>query len=213
MNEPSSRARCRRPMKAVFRRVAALTALALLAACSHPAPKAATSPPPGAAPAPGSPSPGDPTTSPTDVPIHVQSEGHVSDSQTTVEHGRQRPLYEILALSDVGDRTASGEERVTFDQAHITFHAPDGNRLIADAPRATVEDRTKEVLMSGGVRAQTQDGAILTCRTLRYDGRTERLHGEGDVRLTSAQGFVLTGDRFDGNVRLDQIHMTRGNAR
>jgi hypothetical protein len=154
-----------------------------------------------------------PAASPTDVPIHVESQGHVSDEQTVVEHGRQRPLYEILALSDVGDRSANGDERVTFDQAHITFHAADGNRLVADAPRATVDDRTKEVVMSGGVRARTQDGAVLTCSTLRYDGRTERLHGEGDVRLTSAQGFVFTGDRLDGNVRLDHIHITKGDAR
>jgi len=148
-----------------------------------------------------------------DVPIHVESQGHVSDEQTVLEHGRQRPLYEILALSDAGDRSANGEERVTFDQAHITFHAADGNRLVADAPRATVEDRTKEVVMSGGVRARTQDGAVLTCSTLHYDGRTERVHGEGDVRLTSAQGFVFTGDRLDGNVRLDHLHITKGNAR
>jgi len=191
-------------MDVLFRRVAALAAVALLAACAHAGPGAGASPAAVAFAAPAN--------SPTEVPIHVQSEGP-SDSQFKVEHGRQRRLYEILALSNVGERTASGEEHGTFDQAHITFHGADGNVLIADAPRATVEDRTKQVLMSGGVRAQTQDGAILTCRTLRYDGRTERLHGEGDVRLTSAQGFVLAGDRFDGNVRLDQIHMTRGNAR
>jgi len=177
-------------------------AVAALTACAQrgPAAGAAASPPAYAA-------------SPTDVPIHIESQGHVSDEQTVVTHGRRRQLYEILALSDAGDRSANGDERVTFDQAHITFHAADGTRLIADAPRAMVEDRTKEVLMSGGVRARTQDGAILTCRTLHYDGRTERLHGEGDVRLTSAQGFVFTGDRFDGNIRLDHIHMTRGNAR
>jgi len=188
-------------MEVVFRRVCALTAVWLLAACAHTGPSSPAGP---ASPA----GPG----APTDEPIHVQSEAP-SDAQTTMEHGRLRRLYEIRALSNVGDRTASGDERGTFDQAHITFHAADGNLLIADAPRATVEHGTKEVLMSGGVRAQTQSGAVLTCRTLRYDGRTERLHGEGDVRLTSPDGFVLTGDRFDGNVRLDRIHMTKGNAR
>jgi hypothetical protein len=188
-------------MRAASRRVLIVLAAAALAACARNRPAAGSAASPVA------------VAAPTDVPIHVESMGNVSDEQTVVTHGRRRQLYEILALSDVGDRSANGDERVTFDQAHITFHAADGTRLVADAPRATVEDRTKTVLMSGGVRARTQDGAILTCSTLHYDGRTERLHGEGDVRLTSAQGFVFTGDRFDGNVRLDRIHMTRGNAR
>jgi hypothetical protein len=188
-------------MSCVPRRVLAALAAAAVGACAHAGPAAS----PARAPR--------PPAAATELPIHVESEGHVSDAQTVIEHGRQRPLYEILALSDVGDRSANGDERVTFDQAHITFHTADGNRLIADAPRATVEDRTKEVVMTGGVRAQTQDGAILTCATLHYNGRTDRLHGEGDVRLTSAQGFVFTGDRLDGNVRLDHIHMTKGTAR
>jgi hypothetical protein len=187
--------------------LAAVVLGAALAGCVSRAAGPADSPAPGGAPGPSQ------SNAATDVPIHVESEGHVTDEQTVLQHGRQRPLYEIRALSDEGDRSANGNEIATFDQAHITFHAADGNVLIADAPRATVSQRTKDVLMSGGVRAQTRDGAILTCSTLRYDGRTEHIHGEGNVRLTSAQGFELTGDRLDGNVRLDHIHLSQGNAR
>jgi hypothetical protein len=205
MSRPVLGARYRDTMRSSSRFPIALLVSAALAACAHAGPAQPQ--------ASAVPSPRVPQSGATDTPIHVESEGHVSDAQTVVDHGRQRPLYEILALSDVGDRSANGDEHVTFDQAHITFHTAEGTRLVADAPRATVEDRTKEVVMSGGVTARTQDGAVLTCSTLHYNGRTERIHGEGDVRLTSAQGFVFTGDRLDGNVRLDHLHITKGNAR
>ena len=184
---------------------AVLVAAALgLAACAR-TPAPASSPAPSATPfvAP----------SPTHVPIHEESEGHDTLDETANEHGHQRPLYELRALSDVADRLVNGDEFATFDQAHITFHAENGKLLITDSPRARVTYRTKDVFMSGGVRAQTEDGGTLTCRTLRYDGRTERIYGEGDVRLTNTDGMRLSGDHLIGNVRLDHVRITSGNAR
>ncbi len=189
--------------------LAAVVLGAALAGCAH-------APAPGAAPASGGPAPA-PSNTATDVPIHAESQGSmrdpVIDEETVVQHGRQRKIYAYRALSDDLVHLANGDDILNLHQAHITFRAADGSVLIADAPRATVTQRTKDVLMSGGVRAQKPDGSILTCSTLRYDGRTERIHGEGNVRLTSPHGFELTGDRLDGNVRLEQIRISRRNVR
>jgi len=186
----------------------ALVLVLALGACA-PAPSGTSAPSP-------SPSPPLAQARATAVPIHVVSQARggqfVTLDETVVEHGRQRKKFEIRALDDEADRAANGNETATFTQPHIIFHSSDGKTLIADAPRATVEQRTKDVFMSGGVRAQTESGAVLTCRTLRYDGRTERIHGEGDVRLVEP-GWDMGGDRLDGDIRLDNVHITKGNVR
>jgi LPS export ABC transporter protein LptC len=195
------------PFRSPGRALGALAFALGVAACAHgPAPVNSTSPsaPPLAAAA-------------TAVPIRVVSEASggrfVTLDQTVVERGRRRKQYEIRALGSEADRSANGDATATFEQPHIVFHSTDGTTLVADAPRASVTQRTKDVFMSGGVRAQTATGTILTCRTLHYDGRTERIHGDGDVRLVDPAGWQLAGDHLDGNVRLDQLRITQGNAR
>ena len=88
---------------------------------------------------------------------------------------------------------------------HVTFLDKNGKTLVGDAPKAVVTERDKTITMSGGVTARTQDGAVLTCDTMTYDGRVERIHGQGNVVLLSARGDRLTGDTIDGDVRLNHV--------
>jgi lipopolysaccharide assembly outer membrane protein LptD (OstA) len=59
--------------------------------------------------------------------------------------------------------------------------------------------------MTGGVLARSQDGNVLRCDRLRYDGRTERVHGEGHVQLRTPSGLTLIGDTLDGDARLRDV--------
>jgi hypothetical protein len=180
------------------------------AGCTR-APQAASAP---------SPSPAA-TAAGTSVPITITSRAqgnrYVTLTQSVLDHGRQRRQYDIRALSQEAVRTADGSTAATLEQPHIVFRSADGKTLVANAPRATVTTRTKDVFMSGGVHAQTDSGTVLTCRTLRYDGRTERLHGDGDVHVIMPSPddshWHMDGDRIDANVRLDQVRITTGNAR
>jgi LPS export ABC transporter protein LptC len=139
------------------------------------------------------------------VPIHVETQGDARHPATFTASAHNRRVYLVTAKSSVGDRLGDGSFIVALSIPHVTFFDKDGKTLIGDSPKAVVTERDKTIAMSGGVTARTQDGAVLTCDTLSYDGRVERIHGEGNVVLTSARGDRLTGDTIDGDVRLNHV--------
>jgi LPS export ABC transporter protein LptC len=139
------------------------------------------------------------------VPIHVETRGDALHPATFTASAHNRRVYLVTAKSSVGDRLGDGSFIIALTQPHVTFYDKDGKTLIGDSPKAVVTERDKTITMSGGVTARTQDGAVLTCDTLTYDGRVERIHGEGNVVLTSARGDRLTGDTIDGDVRLNHV--------
>jgi LPS export ABC transporter protein LptC len=186
----------------MIRRTLALAALAL-AGCAHvggPAPQNGTSAPPTA-----------PT--PTPIPVHVVSSGN-GRVTTLTEMKERRRLYTIRAASFVADSTdeAGGIGNGTFQSPQITFFGRDGSSMTATAPKAVLTGADKSVLMTGGVRARSQDGNVLRCDRLRYDGRTERVHGDGHVTLMAPNGLVLSGDTVDGDARLQHVTVRRGAA-
>ena len=167
---------------------------ALLAACGH-----------RAAPA-GSPAP-----TPTPLPLHVTSSGGPGGYTTLSEMKHRRTIYIVRATSFVADtaagRTATGS--CAFEQPHITFVDRSGARTVADAPKAVLTSADKSVLMTGGVHARSQDGNVLSCDRLRYDGITERVHGDGNVMMTTPAGLTLVGDELDGDARLANVRVYR----
>jgi LPS export ABC transporter protein LptC len=172
-----------------------LALAAALAACSHPA----------------APGPARPAPTATPVPLHVTSSGGSGQSTTLSEMKNRRRIYTIRAVSFVADtaagRTATGSG--VFVQPHITFVDRSGAQTVADAPKAVLTSADKSVLMTGGVHARSQDGNVLSCDRLRYDGDSERIHGEGNVVMTTPSGLRLTGDRLDADARLQDVRVYR----
>jgi hypothetical protein len=183
-------------------RLRALPGLALLVACSGPASNAGT-----AASAPPA-----PTTAPTAEPVHIETNSSGDKYITVVQrvsggkNEKPRIAYALRALSSTADIVGT-QSIVSFEQPHITFLDRQGKRLVADSPQAKVTQRDKSVLMSGGVTARAEDGSVLTCDRLRYDGRTEKLHGQGHVVLSGPSGLTLTGEYLQGDVRLDDVRV------
>jgi hypothetical protein len=181
--------------------------LALVTACAPPARPAPTPTPAvsGAA----------PSAVATQEPVRVIQRGgggqDVTMEQITVDPktGKSRLLYDVRSLQSVGTNVNSN---AMLDHPHITFHDRSGKTLVADAPKATITLRDKGVLMTGGVHARTQGGSLLTCDRLHYDGRTEKLEGDGHVVLTGSHGadsYQMTGDHIIGDVRLDNVRITK----
>ncbi len=160
----------------------------VLAACGGNAPSAAPSSSPNASP----------------VPLHVTSSGN-GRYTTLTEMKRGRRLYTIRATSFVADTTEGDGGNGSFDAPEITFVDRSGGSTVATAPKAVLTGADKSVLMTGGVRARSQDGNVLHCDRLRYDGKSERVHGDGHVRLETPTGFVLLGDAIDGDARLRNV--------
>jgi LPS export ABC transporter protein LptC len=177
-------------------RVVGVLALSLLAACARPsAPPPTASPPPAGATA-------------TPLPVYVTSSGNGRyTTLTEMKHGRR--LYTIRSASFVVDTSAdaSGTGNGAFSAPEITFVDRDGGATVATAPKAVLTGSDKSVLMTGGVRARSQDGNVLHCDRLRYDGKSERVHGDGHVRLQTPSGLILVGDTLDGDARLRNVQV------
>ncbi len=98
--------------------------------------------------------------------------------------------------------------RSAFTNPHVVFYGDAGKRLLADAPAGTVEEKDKTVVMTGGVRARTDDGMTLRSDVLRYDDETQVVHGTGHVVVTFPQGEELQGETVDWNLRNGHINVT-----
>lgn len=151
---------------------------------------------------------------PAGEPVHIESNSNGDEYVTIVQRvnagtGKgSRVAYQLRALSNQAD-IVGNQTIATFEQPHITFYDHRGKTLIADSPQAKIQQQDKSVLMSGGVHARAEDGSVLTCDTLRYDGNTERLHGQGHVVLAGPSDLTLTGDDLDGDVRLDDVRVSQ----
>jgi lipopolysaccharide assembly outer membrane protein LptD (OstA) len=167
----------------------------LVTACAHP-----SAPPEAPAPAPTA----------TPLPLHVSGSGN-GGYTTLSEMKHRRTIYIIRAASFVADSTAGhiATGSGSFDQPHVTFVDRSGARTVADAPEAVLTSADKSVIMTGGVHARSQDGNVLSCDRLRYDGNSERIHGDGNVVLTTPQGLVLVGDEIDADARLQNVRVYR----
>ena len=183
-------------------RAAVLAALLALAGCAHPPPAGTASPSPSTA----------GFATPTPVPVHVYGVGSARRPTVLTETKNNRRRFTVRALVMEGNLIGNDGVGV-FSQPHVTFVDKTGSITIADAPKATVQQRDNSIDMTGGVHARTADGGILTCDNLRYDANRERLYGEGHVVLTSPNGLQLRGDHLDGDVRLHDVRVTSGDQR
>ena len=181
----------------------ALILLVLAGACSSHGSDAKASPSPPAAPASGR----------TPVPVHVRGVGTARTPTVLSESKNGRRVYTIRAMQFEGDIAGATEGNAAVQEPHVTFVGANGTPTYADAPKATVDQRDKSVVMTGGVHARTEEGSTLDCDTLRYDTATERFDGEGHVVLRGQNGVVLTGDHLHGDVRLQDVQVTSGGAR
>ncbi|GAC1571450.1 MAG: hypothetical protein NVS3B7_01600 [Candidatus Elarobacter sp.] len=184
--------------------LAAGLVLAVAACAKQPAPAPApTAAPPSA------------RASATAVPIHIETRGGDGQYVTIVETIRGHKAYTIRALSGSLQRNGTNQAVGDLEQPHVTFIDRAGATTIADAPKARVAERDKSVVMSGGVRARTSTGTVLTCDTLTYLGATERFNGRGHVLLQSPSGadtVSIAGDRIDGDVKLQDVKITRNHG-
>ena len=186
----------------MLRKILVCLSCAVLAACGGPASTAGSTP----APAPA------PSSAPTAEPVHIETNSTGDKYITVVQRVKSgaakgtRIAYQLRAISSQADIVGT-QSVVTFEQPHITFLDRQGKKLIADSPQAKITQQDKSVLMSGGVHARAADGSVLTCDTLRYDGRTEKLHGQGHVTLSGPNDLTLTGKYLEGDTRLDDVRV------
>jgi LPS export ABC transporter protein LptC len=135
--------------------------------------------------------------------LHVTQSGTARQPLELVEQRGNRRQYMLIANSEESSG-AGGTTVGTWFDARVTFYERDGRKLFARARRAVVNQRDDTLTLIGNVQARTDSGTTLTCGRLRYDQRTDRIHGQDHVVITNAKGLRATGDRVDSNLALSQ---------
>jgi hypothetical protein len=146
--------------------------LVAMTACAPPRPAVTVTPSPVAS------SSAAPGAAATQLPVRLVEQSRGTEFARTVQETtdpgstKSRILYDVRYVSSVGVRTNATNAVATLDRPHIIFYDRTGKTLIADSPKAKITQQDKGVFMSGGVHARAQDGSVLTCDRLHYDGRT-----------------------------------------
>jgi LPS export ABC transporter protein LptC len=173
----------------------ALGVFTALCACNPQAPKTAAAPTPS------------PTASTLALPsLKIIGSGTARQPVRIVSQKGNRKQYQLIARSYVSNG-AAGSAKASFTIPHVTFYARDGSTLVADAPRADIDQSANTVELTGGVRAHNSSGMTLQCDTLRYDRATEMIHGTGHVVITDRNGLHATGNRLDTDITLTHTQM------
>ena len=106
-------------------------------------------------------------------------------------------VYDISSSTVTYDRASDGTAVAEFTKPQVVFHTQRHRTVVADSPKAVAHDRDKSVIMTGGVHAKTDDGKMLTCTTLTYDARDQRILCVGDVVLRNmATNQTASGERL-----------------
>ncbi|MGH7662277.1 MAG: LPS export ABC transporter periplasmic protein LptC [Vulcanimicrobiaceae bacterium] len=144
---------------------------------------------------------------PSGAPIRAVSRGtQRQPAQYIVRNKASRIVYEIRSGTVVYDRATDGSAVATFSTPHVIFHAGSGRTVAADSPKAVANDKDKNVTMTGGVHAKTDDGKTLSCATLTYDARDKQILCQGDVVLTNTKtNQTASGDRLVTDPAFDHV--------
>jgi hypothetical protein len=124
---------------------------------------------------------------------------------TGAQPAKHASSYTVIADAVVADM----QKGATLTKAHFTFHDRSGKQLIVDAPTATTSMRTSNAFMSGGVRARTYDGSVLTADRMYYNNATRYLQADGNVVLTERDEHQLKPGHLEGAISLDDITISR----
>lgn len=138
--------------------------------------------------------------------LKISGNGTTSRPVRIISQRGNRKQYELITRSFVSN-SAPGAARATFPNVHVTFYAKDGTTLVADAPRALVDQTSNMVSLSGGVKAHNSAGMTLRCDDLVYDRKTEMIDGTGNVVITDLNGLRATGNRFQSDITLTHTQM------
>ena len=95
-----------------------------------------------------------------------------------------------------------------------TFYSEDGRTLTLHSDEGRMDHETRDVVLTGGVHAETSDGAVLTARELKWTAAESSLTAAGDARvvrddLRAAGDRIMSTDEFrrfriEGNARIEK---------
>jgi len=146
------------------------------------------------------------------APVEVEKVEQVSTlsyvGNSIKEEKDGKPLWELGAETIEIDVTT---KNISMKNIKGTFFQANGGKINITAPGATLDNKTKDIVMTGKVQAIASDGATFTAEETRWSGQQEIFYGSGNVVLTKDDS-VMTGDKIESDANMAKIKVY-GNAR
>jgi LPS export ABC transporter protein LptC len=127
---------------------------------------------------------------------------------TYVENKDGKPSWEITADTIEVDPDT---KLIYLKGIKATFYQDKGGKLETTAPLATMDGTTKDITMSGDVRATSTDGAVFTAQEAKWLAKDRRIFGSGGITLIR-DDTVITGDTIETDNNME-TYKIRGHAR
>lgn len=125
-----------------------------------------------------------------------------------VEEKDGKRLWELGAETIEMDMNT---DKVNVSNIKAVFYQENGGKIDIMAPKAVIDNKTKNIVMTGKVNAVASDGATFTAQEAQWLGQEQRFLGSGDVVLTK-DDTVMTGDKIEINSNMEKIKVY-GNAK
>jgi LPS export ABC transporter protein LptC len=119
-----------------------------------------------------------------------------------------RPQWDIRAATVSVDGTARTAELTGIEGVYYHEGLPS---VTFAARRGTFHLATRDVTLSGGVRAQAASGRLLEAQTVQWSPRTGEIVASGDVVLRQ-EGMSVKADRLVADATLQRTRLS-GNVR
>lgn len=91
------------------------------------------------------------------------------------------------------------------------FYRQDGTKIDLVGRQAEYDTKTKDINMSGDIKAVDSDGTVFTAAQGRWSNLERRFYGSGGITLTK-EDTIVTGERIESDEHLDKVKVS-GNAR
>ncbi len=131
----------------------------------------------------------------TSAPTEQQSTtlSYVGNRITEEKDGK--PLWEMNAETIEIDVNT---KNILLKNIKGTFYQDNGGKINITAPQAMMDNKTKDIRMSGKVYAVASDGGTFTAQETQWAGQTQLFYGSGDVICTK-DDMIMYGDVIESD--------------
>lgn len=125
-----------------------------------------------------------------------------------IEEQNGKRLWEISAESIEVDPAT---KEVNIKNLKGKIYQETGGKVEIVANQATMDTKTRNMVMNGNIKAINDEGASFTAPEVRYVSQDRKFYGAGGIAWTRGDTTIL-GDRMESDAKLEKV-IVQGNAR
>ena len=134
--------------------------------------------------------------------------GITFSGSSVVEQQDGKTLWDLTA--DTIEMSSDSKTMRFVNPKGIYYETKEGKIEITGL-RATMDTKTRDIVMEGNVKAVNSAGATFTADTIKYFSKDKKFFGTGNVVVTK-EDTVATGDQIESDNNMEKI-ILKGKAR